>query len=87
MSDLIGYHIGKIETNGIYGESSKIREELEEFDEAIEQDNRIMALLELSDIYGALEGVAIKMGSNMMELAKMSNATKRAFQNGHRKSK
>ncbi len=87
MSELIGYHIGKIQTKGIYGESSKIREELEEFEESMEQGNRIMALLELSDIYGALEGLAIKMNTNMQELCKMSCATKRAFQNGLRESK
>lgn len=83
----VGYHIRKIETEGKYGEASKIREELEEFEEAMEQNNKIMALLELSDLYGALEGVAVKMGSNMAELRKMSSATKRAFQNGLRKSK
>lgn len=87
MSEPIGYHIKKIETKGIYGEPSKIREELEEFEESMEQGNRIMALLELSDIYGALEAIAVKMNSNMSELRIMSCATKRAFQNGLRESK
>ncbi len=87
MSFQIGYHLREIKTKGTYGESSKIHEELDEFDEAMEQNNKIMALVELSDIYGALEGLAVKMGSNMSELAKMSCATKRAFNNGIRESK
>ena len=80
----MGYHIRKIETRGVFGEASKIREELEELEEAIEQDNRILALCELADLYGALEAVAETMGSNIAELRLMSAATKRAFLSGER---
>jgi ATP phosphoribosyltransferase regulatory subunit HisZ len=83
----MGYHLREIETKGFYGDPSKIREELEELEESLDQDNRILALVELSDLYGALEGVAEKLGSNMEELRKMSDATKRAFRDGSRRSK
>jgi hypothetical protein len=83
----MGYHLRPIETKGVYGEPSKIREELEELEEALEQDNRILALVELTDLYGALEGVAVRLGTNMVEVAKMAEATKRAFVSGQRRGK
>jgi len=83
----MGYHLRKIETQGVFGEPSKIREELEELEEAIEQDNRILALVELSDLYGAIEAVAETMGSNIAELRLMSAATKRSFLEGERTPK
>lgn len=83
----MGYHLREIETQGVFGEPSKIREELEELEEALEQDNRILALVELADIYGALEAVAERQGTTMAEIAKMSAATNRAFLKGERKPK
>lgn len=83
----MGYHLREIKTKGVYGDVSKVYEELEEFEESLEQGCKIMALLELSDAYGALEAVAVKMGFNMEDLRKMSCATKRAFQDGTRESK
>jgi hypothetical protein len=83
----MGYHIREIETQGVYGQSSKIREELEEFEEALEQGNYILALVELADLYGALEGVAEAHNVSMGELAIMSAATRRAFEDGTRTAK
>jgi len=83
----MGYHLREITPQGVYGQSSKILEEVDEFEEALEQGNRIMALVELADIYGALEGVAEYHGTNMAELAKMSDATRRAFLDGTRSPK
>lgn len=83
----MGYHLRKIETIGIYGQISKIKEEVEELEEAVEQDNKILALCELSDIYGALEAVAEKFNVTMLDIAKMSDATKRAFRDGSRGGK
>lgn len=83
----MGYHLRKIETIGVFGHPSKIREELEELEEALEQNNKILALCELADIYGALEAVAKSMGVNIEDVAKMSAATKRAFKEGARKPK
>ncbi len=81
----MGYHLREIAPKGAYGEPSKIHEELDELEEALEQDNRILALVELSDIYGALEAVAERLGTNMADLQKMSAATKRAFKDGSRR--
>lgn len=80
----MGYHLREITTKGLYGRTSKIREELEELEESLEQENKILALVELSDLYGALEGVAESLGTNMTELRVMSDATKRAFRDGTR---
>lgn len=81
-----GYHLRPI-TRGVYGESSKVVEELDEYEESLEQGNKIMAMVELSDAYGALEALAGKHNLTMNDLAKMSAATKRAFQSGARRSK
>jgi len=48
-----GYHLDKIK-KGEIGEASKIREELAELKDAEAQGVRIMALVELSDMYGAI---------------------------------
>ena len=79
----MGYHLREIE-RGVFGESSKVREETEEFLEALEQNNRLMALLELSDLIGAIEGYAEKNGSSLTELLVMKDATRRAFNGGTR---
>ena len=83
----MGYHIREIQTKGVFGLPSKIREELEELEDAIEQRNRIMTLCELADLYGAIEAVAANHGATMEDLAIMSAATKRAFKDGTRKPK
>lgn len=82
--DVMGYHLREIKTKGVYGQVSKVYEELEEYEESMEQGNRIMAVLELSDAYGALEALALHHGFNMDDLRKMSSATKRAFTDGTR---
>lgn len=88
QSETPGYHLGEIVTQGVYGEISKIKEELEELQEASEQNNKILELVELSDMYGAIEGyVESKFGMTMEDLKNMSDATKRAFHSGARKSK
>lgn len=81
-----GYHLSKI-ARGIIGESSKIKEELEELIDAEAQGCRVMAIIELSDLMGAIEAYIEKqkLGIGMEDLIKMSYITKRAFQNGHRK--
>lgn len=81
----MSYHLRPIKLKGTLGETSKIAEELDELDEALEQGNRILALCELADLYGAVEAVAEKLGSNMDEVRAMANATRRAFESGSRK--
>jgi len=80
----MGYHKTKI-VKGELGLISKVQEEIDEYKDAIEQDNKIMAMLELSDIYGALEEVATKNNLSMSDLKTMSDATKSAFKDGSRK--
>ena len=80
----MSYHLKKIK-KGKLGKISKVQEEIEEFKDAMEQDCKIMAAIELSDIYGALEEVAKEFHLTMVDLKKMSNITKRAFKSGHRK--
>lgn len=79
----IGYHLSVIQ-KGTLGQSSKILEELQELIDAEEQGSKILAICELADIYGALQACAETYGMTMVDLAKMSFLTKRAFQNGHR---
>ena len=80
----MGYHLTEIK-KGILGKASKIQEELDELVDAEMQDNKILAIVELSDLYGALEAVAVSYDCSMEDLRKMSEATKRAFVSGHRK--
>lgn len=80
-----GYHLRRIE-KGMLGEASKIREEVEEFIEATEQGVSVMALVELSDLHGAIEAYLRKHhpSISVADLAAMSSVTKRAFENGRR---
>jgi phosphoribosyl-ATP pyrophosphohydrolase len=80
----MSYHIAKIK-KGVLGKASKIQEELDELVDAENQNNKIMAMVELSDIYGALRLVAKEYGVTMDDLQVMADATERAFKNGHRK--
>jgi hypothetical protein len=80
-----GYHIKTIE-RGIFGEPSKIREEVEEFMDAVEQGCSIMALVELSDLIGAIQGYLAKYHKSikLVDLVRMSSITERAFKIGSR---
>jgi hypothetical protein len=80
----MAYHKRQI-TKGTLGETSKIREELEELEDSLEQNNKIMALVELSDLYGALKAVAINLGVTMKDVRIMHKATESAFKDGTRK--
>lgn len=80
-----GYHKRDIE-KGTLGEISKIKEEFEEFLDANEQGSRIMELIELSDLVGAITFyVQNKYGMSITDLVCFSNITKRAFEDGTRK--
>lgn len=81
-----GYHVTPIK-KGILGESSKIQEELDELIDAEKQDNKILALVELSDIIGAIKMYLNKHHSSISitDLLKMSDATERSFKSGERK--
>lgn len=80
-----GYHKRDIQ-KGVLGEVSKITEEYTEFIDANEQGSRIMELVELSDLVGAITFyVKNKYGMGITDLVSFSNITKRAFEDGTRK--
>ena len=79
----VGYHLKEI-IKGELGTISKLKEEIEEFEDALAQDCKLMAMVELSDIYGALEALAETYNLTMQDLAVFSDITKRAFINGVR---
>lgn len=80
----IGYHKTKIK-KGKVGKVSKIQEELDELKDAIKQKSKVMSVIELSDLYGAIELYAKSLNIKMKDLKKFSKITQRAFKNGHRK--
>jgi hypothetical protein len=82
---MAGYHIKEI-PKGTYGTVGKILEEALELEDAQNQGVRIMALMELSDLYGAMQGYLEQEfpGISMEDLAKMSKVTERVFQSGGR---
>jgi phosphoribosyl-ATP pyrophosphohydrolase len=79
----MGYHLTEIE-RGEYGEFSKIREEFLEAEDAIEQGNKVMLLVELADLIGAIEGYCTKHNITLDDLITMKEVTKRAFSDGTR---
>lgn len=84
INEIMGYHNKEI-PKGTLGEFSKIREEFMEAEDAIEQDNSIMLLVELSDLIGAIESYCEKNHKITLEnLITMNKATKKAFNDGTR---
>lgn len=81
-----GYHITPI-PRGVYGQASKIEEEFLEFKDALLQSNKLMSLIELSDLIGAVEAYAENNGSSLSDLLIMLEATKRAFNDGTRSNR
>ena len=84
---MAGYHVDNIQ-RGEYGEISKIVEEVAELKDAAKQGIKVMVLVELADILGAIDGYLNKHYRNvvkMSDLLDMSDVTKRAFETGHRK--
>ncbi len=79
-----GYHLTTI-PKGILGEISTLEEELLELKDAEQQQSKIMMLVELADLYGAIEEYVKKQHLTMKDLKKFSQITKRAFKNGRRK--
>lgn len=81
----VGYHVRSI-TKQKFGTVKKIVEEYEELLDAKEQGCKIMELVELADIIGAVEGYLVTEfpGMTLDDLLKMSSITKRAFESGSR---
>jgi hypothetical protein len=83
---MAGYHQKTIE-KGVIGYFSKVKEEFEELEDAVEQGARIMELCEIADLYGALEAyVEMQYLMSMEDVKVMSDLTKKAFKDGTRQS-
>ena len=80
-----GYHLTFI-PKGEIGESSKLLEEVLELQDAEQQEAKIMALVELSDLIGAIALYLEKHhpSTDIDDLIVMSRITRRAFENGRR---
>lgn len=80
-----GYHRKAI-PKGVFGEGSKVIEEAAEFADALDQVNPVMALCELSDLIGAIQGYLTKYHPSVTidDLITMADATRRAFESGQR---
>lgn len=85
QSEKPGYHLSEI-PRGVVGESSKILEETLELQDAERQGAKIMALVELSDLVGAIELYLRNRHPHvtMEDLLTMARITRRAFENGRR---
>lgn len=71
---------------GEVGESSKLLEEVLELQDAESQQAGIMALVELSDLVGAIEHYLERHhpDTSLDDLVTMAHITRRAFENGRR---
>lgn len=82
----MSYHINAI-PRGVYGKASKVKEEMLEWADALEQGVFVMELVELSDLLGAIEAYIKPHDLTLDDLIAMKNVTKRAFDSGHRESR
>lgn len=85
MGKKAGYHLSEI-PKGELGELSKLREELDEAIDAEAQGCRLMVLVELSDMLGAIRLYLERHhpGYTLDDLQTMADITRRCFENGHR---
>lgn len=70
---------------GVYGELSKIKEELEEAYDAEEQKQDLMLLIELADIVGAAAGVSEKYGMSLDQLVAFAKLRSQVAQEENKK--
>jgi phosphoribosyl-ATP pyrophosphohydrolase len=83
----MSYHVRKID-KGILGHWSKIQEEFDECLDAYEQENKILLLVELSDLLGAIDFFIqenYNQSISLQDLLQMDLLTREAFTSGHRK--
>jgi len=83
---MTGYHLAKIQ-KGELGKISKIQEELDELKDANLQRSKILELVELSDLIGAIQAYLVRQhpGITLEDLKHMAEITKRSFDSGERK--
>jgi hypothetical protein len=82
------YHDKNI-SKGLYGETSKIKEEVDELLDAEQQTpkNNVMMLIELSDLIAAVKGFLAKHHPTitLKDLEAMADRTASAFREGQRR--
>lgn len=81
----MSYHLTPI-AKGVYGQASKLQEEVAELMDAHDQGIKIMVMNELADLYGAMRAYAKNLNLTMEDLEAMANVTERAFASGRRKA-
>jgi len=69
------FHKRAISCKGTLGDLSKIREELEEVEEALEQGDKMLVLVEIVDLLGAIHLFLLKEYGPIMGLPQMVNFT------------
>lgn len=79
----MGYHKRQI-PKGEVGEFSKIEEEYWELKDAVEQENKVLQICELTDLIGAIEEYADRHNFTLQDLKDFSDLTKQAFKEGIR---
>lgn len=79
----MGYHLKQI-TKGEIGAFSKIREEFQELEDAVDQKDSVLILCELSDLLGAIEAYSERWNISIKDLKNFSDKTKSAFKEGKR---
>lgn len=80
-----GYHVTAIKKSGILS-PYKLVEESIEFVDALASGNRIMAMVELSDLYGMVKQMANRLNVTIEDIDAMSKATTGAFASKSRPS-
>lgn len=80
----MAYHKNKIE-KGELGEFSKIKEEFQELEDAVEQQCKVLIIYELTDLIGSIEEYAKKFNLTIVDLIRFSDKTKQSFEEGKRK--
>lgn len=81
----MGYHKLDIHKHQ-QGSPYKIQEEFLEYIDALATGNKIMAIQELSDLFGCIKLEASKLGYDLNDLRVMSDLTKKVFEGGSRKN-
>lgn len=81
----MSYHKLKIHKHAV-GSPYKIQEEFLEYIDAIATGNNVMAVQELSDLYGCIENEVAKFGMTVAELKVMSDLTREVFDSGTREA-
>ena len=83
----MGYHTYKIQ-KGELGEFSKIVEEFQELEDAHLQGCKILELVELSDLLGAIDiYLQNKYNLSWKDISHMASLTRKAFESGDRSNK